>query len=128
MANECILIVDDAPLNLKLAAMILEKEGYRVQRAANAGEAWIYLDTNRPDLILLDIQMPGMDGMEMVRRLKSDQATAGIAVVALTAHAMRGDDIKAYAAGFDGYITKPIDTPSFKLQVREFLDLNSLSA
>jgi CheY-like chemotaxis protein len=69
-----------------------------------------------------------MDGMEMVRRLKAEPATAGIAVVALTAHAMRGDDLKAYAAGFDGYITKPIDTPSFKLQVREFLDRNSRTA
>jgi CheY-like chemotaxis protein len=128
MANERILIVDDAPLNLKLAAMILEKEGYRVHRARDADEAWIYLDTTRPDLILLDIQMPGMDGMEMVRRLKAEPATAGIAVVALTAHAMRGDDLKAYAAGFDGYITKPIDTPSFKLQVREFLDRNSRTA
>src|SRR4051812_34920896 len=109
MANESILIVDDAPLNLKLAAIILEMEGYQVYRAADAKEALTFLDANRPDLILLDIQMPGMNGMDMVRRLKANPETAGISVVALTAHAMLGDDVKAYAAGFDGYITKPID-------------------
>jgi CheY-like chemotaxis protein len=124
MSNESILIVDDAPLNLKLSAIILEKEGYRVHRATDAKEALTILNTVRPDLILLDIQMPGMDGMEMVRHLKADPETAGIVVVALTAHAMVGDDQKAYAAGFDGYITKPIDVSSFKLQVREYLGKN----
>jgi CheY-like chemotaxis protein len=122
MANESILIVDDAPLNLKLAAIILEKEGYRVHRATDANEALTILETLHPDLILLDIQMPGMDGMEMVRRLKADPETAGIVVVALTAHAMVGDDQKAYAAGFDGYITKPIEIASFTAQVREYLE------
>jgi CheY-like chemotaxis protein len=121
MSNESILIVDDAPLNLKLAAMILEREGYQIHRATDAKEALTILNSLRPDLILLDIQMPGMDGMEMVRRLKADPETAGIVVVALTAHAMVGDDEKAYAAGFDGYITKPIDIASFRAQVREYL-------
>lgn len=121
MANQSILIVDDAPLNLKLAALILEKEGYQVYRATDAKEALTLLDASRPDLILLDIQMPGMDGMEMVRRLKADPVTARIAVVALTANAMLGDDLKAFAAGFDGYITKPIDIHSFKLEVRKYL-------
>ena len=124
MANQSILIVDDAPLNLKLAALILEKEGYQVFRATDAKEALTLLDARRPDLILLDIQMPGMDGMEMVRRLKADPVTAGIAVVALTANAMLGDDLKAYAAGFDGYITKPIDIHSFKLEVRKYLHVD----
>src|SRR5690242_9455543 len=123
MANESILIVDDAPLNLKLASILLEKEGYQVHKATNAGDALAMLDSLRPDLILLDIQMPGMNGLELVRQLKSNRETSGIVVVALTAHAMVGDDLKAYAAGFDGYITKPIETTSFRSQIREYLEL-----
>ena len=110
MAGEPILIVDDNPANLKLANVLLAKEGYEIQTAADAEEALKLLETYKPRLILMDIQLPGMDGLELTRRLKADPAMKGIVILALTAYAMKGDDEKAKAAGCDGYITKPIDT------------------
>ena len=110
MAGEPILIVDDNAANLKLARVLLRAEGYEVQTARNAEEALAVLRRFRPRLILMDIQMPGMDGMELTRRLKADPATAGILVLALTSYAMKGDEERVLAAGCDGYIAKPIDT------------------
>ena len=110
MAGEPILIVDDNAANLKLARMLLAAEGYEVRTAGDAQEALTTLETFRPRLILMDLQMPGMDGFELTRRLKSDPLTRGIAVVALTAYAMKGDEQRAQEAGCDGYVAKPIDT------------------
>ncbi len=110
MAGEAILIVDDNPTNLKLVKVLLLKEGYQVQTAADAEEAMKLIEQSKPRLILMDIQLPGMDGLELTRRLKADPATKGIKILALTAFAMKGDDEKAKAAGCDGYISKPIDT------------------
>ncbi len=110
MAGEPILIVDDNAVNLKLTRILLEKEGYQVQTAADAEEALKLLETSKPRLILMDIQLPGMDGLELTRQLKSGAETQDIVILALTAYAMKGDDEKAKAAGCDGYITKPIDT------------------
>ena len=109
MAGEPILVVDDNPANLKLARVLLSADGFVVQTAADAEEAMRLLEGFRPAVILMDIQLPGMDGLELTRRLKADPATAGIRIVALTAYAMKGDDEKARAAGCDGYIAKPID-------------------
>jgi CheY-like chemotaxis protein len=108
-----ILIVDDNPLNLKLARVVLEMEGYPVRMAGDAQEALRSIDEERPMLILMDIQLPGMDGLELTRQLKSDPTTRGILIIAMTAFAMKGDDTKAIAAGCDGYVTKPIDITTF---------------
>ncbi|HJZ95936.1 MAG TPA: response regulator [Candidatus Solibacter sp.] len=122
MAREPILIVDDTPVNLKLTRILLVNEGYRVRTAASAEEALELLRTFHPDLILADIQLPGMDGLEMTRRIKRNPQTSGITVVALTAFAMKGDEQKALDAGCDGYITKPIDTRTLGERIREYLD------
>jgi CheY-like chemotaxis protein len=110
MAGESILIVDDNPLNLKLTRLLLLGEGYQVRTAGDANQALDLIAAARPDLILMDIQLPDIDGLELTRRLKAGPATRGIVVLALTAYAMLGDEAKARAAGCDGYIAKPIDT------------------
>lgn len=122
MAGEPILIVDDTPVNLKLTRILLANEGYKIQTAGSAEEALELLAGYHPELILADIQLPGMDGLEMTRRVKQDEKTRDITVVALTAFAMKGDEQKALAAGCDGYITKPIDTRTLGKRVREYLD------
>jgi CheY-like chemotaxis protein len=110
MAGERILVVDDNATNLKLARVMLASEGYEVRTAGDADEALAVLADFRPGLILMDVQLPGMDGLDLTRRLKADTATRGIVVLAMTAYAMRGDEERALAAGCDGYISKPIDT------------------
>jgi two-component system, cell cycle response regulator DivK len=110
MAGAPILVVDDNAANLKLLRMLLVGEAYDVRTAGDAAEALAVLNEFRPRLILMDLQMPGMDGFELTRRLKADPATRGILIVALTAYAMKGDEERARAAGCDGYVSKPIDT------------------
>jgi CheY-like chemotaxis protein len=110
MPGEPILIVDDNPANLKLARVLLAGEGYEVRTAADADEALAVLNAFHPRLILMDLQMPGMDGFELTRRLKADPETRGMVILALTAYAMKGDEERARAAGCDGYVSKPIDT------------------
>ena len=119
--KRCILVVDDNPTNLKLVSDVLEFEGYAVLKAEDAEAAQVVLHDTRPDLILMDIALPGMDGLALTRKLKADAAFAHIPIVALTAFAMKGDDQKALAAGCDGYITKPIDTRKLPEQVAEWL-------
>src|SRR6185369_7330909 len=121
MAGEPILIVDDTPVNLKLTKILLVNEGYRVMTAASAEEALELLRSYHPFLVLADIQLPGMDGLELTRRIKQDEKTRDITVVALTAFAMKGDEQKAIDAGCDGYITKPIDTRTLGSRIREIL-------
>lgn len=121
MAGEAILIVDDNLTNLKLVKVLLETEGYQVRTATHADDALKALGEFRPRLILMDIQLPGMDGLTLTRQLKADSKTAGIMVVALTAYAMKGDEEKALASGCSGYITKPVDTRVFSRQVAQFL-------
>src|SRR6185369_17079552 len=122
MAGEPILIVDDTPVNLKLTRILLVNEGYTVLTAASAEEALELLRSYHPRLILADIQLPGIDGLEMTRRIKLDERTKDIAVVALTAFAMKGDEQKAVDAGCDGYITKPIDTRALGGRIRQLLE------
>jgi two-component system cell cycle response regulator DivK len=110
MAGEPILVVDDNPQNLKLARVLLVRHGYDVRTAVDAEEALRVLEEFRPRLILMDLQLPGMDGLELTRRLKADPARRDIVIVALTAYAMKGDRERAMTAGCDGYVTKPIDT------------------
>jgi CheY-like chemotaxis protein len=110
MAHEPILVVDDNAQNLKLARVVLMSEGYEVLTAVNAEDALLLLRQSRPRLILMDIQLPGMDGLELTRQLKADPAYRDILIVALTAYAMKGDEEKALNAGCDAYMSKPIDT------------------
>jgi two-component system cell cycle response regulator len=110
MAGEPILIVDDNPTNLKLVAYLMKANGYDVATATDAASTMTAIAARRPRLILMDLQLPGIDGLELTRRIKADPATRGILVIAVTAYAMKGDDDKALAAGCDDYVTKPIDT------------------
>jgi two-component system cell cycle response regulator len=116
-----ILVVDDNPTNLKLVSDVLEFEGYDILKAVDAEKAQVVLADTLPDLILMDIALPGMDGLTLTRTLKAEERTRGIRIVALTAFAMKGDDQKAFDAGCDGYITKPIDTRTLPDQVAGFL-------
>jgi CheY-like chemotaxis protein len=110
MGGARILVVDDNPANLRLLRMLLVGEAYDVRTAGGASEALAVVGEFHPRLILMDLQMPGMDGFELTRRLKADHATRDIVIVALTAYAMKGDEERARAAGCDGYVSKPIDT------------------
>src|SRR3990172_5363996 len=116
-----ILIVDDNPTNLKLACDLLEIEGYQIEKANDAEEALAIIGKTQFDLVLMDVELPGMDGLALTRLLKETPATQQIPVVALTAFAMKGDDQKAFQAGCAGYITKPIDTRKFPQQIAEYL-------
>jgi CheY-like chemotaxis protein len=116
-----ILIVEDNEANRLLAGAVLEREGYRVEMAGNAEEALQKLANGSPDLILMDVQMPGMDGLTLTRRLKGDARTADIPVVALTALAMMGDRERTLEAGCSGYISKPINTRTFASEVSKYL-------
>src|ERR1039458_1149701 len=122
MAGESILIVDDTPVNLKLTRILLVNEGYKVMTAASGEEALELLRSFHPALILADVQLPGIDGLELTRRIKRNEATRDITVVALTAFAMKGDEQRAAEAGCDGYITKPIDTRTLGARIRGHLD------
>lgn len=121
MGSAKILVVEDSPLNRELVTDILEVHGYEVLQAGEARTGIAIALRNRPDLILMDVQLPGMDGLAAIRVLKGDTGTSAIPVVALTAHAMVGDREKAEAAGCDGYIVKPIDTRRFPGEVASFL-------
>ncbi|HEY1556290.1 MAG TPA: response regulator [Kofleriaceae bacterium] len=105
-----ILIVDDNAINLKLVRYIVEDRGYDVDSAIDATTALAAVRANRPDVILMDLQLPGIDGLALTRQLKADPATRDIAIIAVTAYAMKGDRERAIEAGCDDYVTKPIDT------------------
>ena len=106
MSGEPILIVDDNSTNMKLVRILLASEGYDVRTAADAEEALNVLKEFYPRLILMDVQLPGIDGLELTRRLKSDPATRDITILGLTAYAMKGDKERIIAAGCDGYVPK----------------------
>ena len=122
MAGETILIVDDVPVNLKLAGAILKREGYTIETAEDGEQALQMLETIHPDLILSDIQMPVIDGFELARRVRQDERFRDTPLIALTALALKAGEERAKEAGFDGYLTKPIDTRTMGLRVREYLD------
>ncbi len=124
MSGESILVVDDNLDNQELTRILLEYEGWEVRVAGDAQTALDTLATYHPSLILMDVQMPGMDGLELTRRLRADGAFEDVRIVALTAYAMRGDEENARAAGCDGYISKPIDTREFASVVAKFLRPN----
>jgi two-component system cell cycle response regulator DivK len=116
-----ILVIEDMPANMKLATLLLRREGYEVLQATNAHDGIALAREHRPALILMDIQLPGMDGLDATRILKADQATRAIPVVALTAFAMKGDEDRILAAGCDGYVAKPIQYKLFLATVKQKL-------
>jgi two-component system, cell cycle response regulator DivK len=119
--SSLILVVDDNFAGQLLVCSVLEFEGFRVDSAGSSEEVIERLHARPPDLILMDVQLPGQDGLALTRQLTADPATAAIPIIALTANAMTGDREKAIAAGCKGYISKPIDTRTLGDQVREFL-------
>jgi CheY-like chemotaxis protein len=112
-----ILVIDDNAVNLKLAAEVLLADGHSVMRAGDAEEALQLLAMRMPDLVLTDIALPGMDGIELTRRLKADSRYRHLPVVALTASAMKGDEARILEAGCDAYIAKPLDTRQLAAQI-----------
>ena len=121
MSTPCVLIVDDNAINIELASFVLDAAGFKVESVQDPTLALTHVAQSRPDLILMDIQMPGIDGLELTRRLKSDPATRDIVVVAFTAYAMKGDEARLRAAGCDAYVSKPIDVATFAQTVRAYL-------
>lgn len=120
--NESILIVDDNIDNLEMTQILLESEGFEVRLSEDAETALNTLQTYHPRLILMDIQLPGMDGLELTRRLRREPAMQDVIILALSAYAMKGDEDNARGAGCDGYITKPINTRTFAGVVRGYLE------
>ena len=116
-----ILVVEDNPSNMKLAVLLLERSGYGVFQAFDAEEGIRQALEHLPDLILMDVQLPGMDGLEATRRLKADTATRHIRIIALTAFAMTRDEERIRSAGCDGYITKPVEYKTFVAEVERWL-------
>ena len=121
-----ILVVDDNDAGQLLVSSVLELDGFRVETAGSSAEVLDRLRVHTPDLILMDVQLPGQDGLALTRQLKADPSTAGIPIVALTAHAMAGDQAAAFAAGCSGYISKPIDTRTLATELWEFLNAERL--
>ncbi len=121
MVTKNLLIVDDSPANLKLLRLLLAAEGHSVQTADCAAKALEILSSFTPDVIFMDIQMAEVNGLQLTRLLKGRSQTKDIMVIAISANAMKIDIAEAYAAGCEGYITKPIDTRTFVSTVNEYL-------
>ncbi len=116
-----ILVVDDHPINLKLVSELLEFEGYTVDCAEDSAQALNAISRCEPDLILMDVALPGMDGLSLTREIKADPRTRHIPIIAVTAFAMKGDEERVREAGCDDYIAKPIDTRKLPAQVARLL-------
>ncbi len=117
-----VLVVEDNDMNMQLVEYLLEEGGYQIVKAASGEEALSIARTGDPvDLILMDIHLPGIDGLSVVREMKTDAVTSAIPILALTAHAMRGDKDRFLEAGCDGYISKPIDVKTFLSSIRTYL-------
>jgi CheY-like chemotaxis protein len=116
-----VLVVDDNSVNLRLTSDVLEAAGFEVASAGSADEALASLGLATPDLLLMDIGLPGMDGLTLARRLRAEKRFSNIRIVALTAFAMTADRTRALAAGCDGYISKPINTRTFAKEICAYL-------
>ena len=122
MPNKTILLVEDDFINMKLAQHVLESQGYTVVKATTGQGALQQIKTNPPDLILMDIQLPDIDGMALVRIIRAKDTTKETAILALTAYAMKGDREKILKTGCNDYISKPINVENFISTVRKYLD------
>jgi CheY-like chemotaxis protein len=117
-----VLVVEDNDMNMQLVEYLLEEGGYQIVKAASGEEALATARNGEPvDLILMDIHLPGIDGLSVIREMKADPQTGGIPILALTAHAMRGDKDRFLEAGCDGYISKPIDVKTFLTSIKSYL-------
>jgi two-component system cell cycle response regulator DivK len=119
MAGECVLVVEDNDKNMKLFRDVLQATGYRAVEATTGADAVELAIAQAPALVLMDVQLPGMDGIETLARLRGDERTASIPVVALTAQSMHGDRERFLEAGFDGYLSKPVDIAELLRTVEE---------
>lgn len=117
-----ILIIDDNPINVKLLQLVMRAEPWPMRVAHNAEQAMLELVKKTPRLILMDLQLPDVDGLTLTRMLKSDERFKSIPIVAVTSYAMKGDEERAREAGCDGYVTKPIDTRALPDVVRAFVE------
>jgi CheY-like chemotaxis protein len=117
-----VLVVEDNEMNMQLVEYLLEEGGYQIVKAASGEDALSIARGGEPvDLILMDIHLPGIDGLSVIREMKADPQTGAIPILALTAHAMRGDKDRFLEAGCDGYISKPIDVKTFLTSIRSYL-------
>lgn len=121
MNDSAILVVDDNPSNLKLFKYLLALPGYAVTTAGDAAQALDVLDRLVPDLIIMDLQLPDVDGLTLTRQLKADPRMQKVPIVAVTASAMKGDEEKARSAGVDGYMSKPVEKNAFRAMVATYL-------
>ena len=121
MAGEQILVVEDNELNMKLLRDVLFATGYRMLEATTGAEAVELASTNVPDLVLMDIQLPDFDGVQALHRLRANERTATIPVLAVTAQAMQGDRQEFLAAGFDGYVSKPLNIRELISTVHQYV-------
>ena len=126
MTEARVLVVEDNVKNMKLFRDVLEAAGFRTLAATTAGEAVDVAAEQGPDLVLMDIQLPDLDGIAALRRLRADERTASIPVLALTAQAMHGDRERLLAAGFDGYVSKPVNVEELLATVRRHCDTTAL--
>jgi two-component system cell cycle response regulator DivK len=122
MAGERVLVVEDNEKNMKLFRDVLTVKGYRALEATTGVQAVMLAAEHEPDLVLMDIQLPDIDGVEALSRLRADKRTASIPVLALTAQAMQGDRERFLAAGFDGYLAKPLNIAELVATVRHYCD------
>ena len=122
MAGEQVLVVEDNELNMKLFRDVLESSGYRTLEATTGSEAIDLAANHSPDLVLMDVQLPDLDGVEALRRLRADGRTSALRVLAVTAQAMQGDRERFLRAGFDGYVAKPVDIVALLGTVRHHCD------
>lgn len=122
-----VLIIEDNPLNMELATDLLEIAGFSVIQARNAEDGIRLALKARPQIVLMDLSLPGMDGLTAMRRMKANPETRNLPVVALTAHAMKGDEEAALEAGFDGYLQKPVDTRTLALRVASYAGMDLCS-
>jgi len=116
-----VLIIDDNAMNLELGSVLLQRDGIDVATALDAESALSQVASFRPNLVLMDIQLPHTDGLELTRQLRADPTLGKLVIIAFTAYAMKGDEARMLAAGCDGYLSKPLDVPRFASQVRAFL-------
>ncbi|NNM58743.1 MAG: response regulator [Legionellales bacterium] len=128
MAGKSVLIVDDNPINLKLMKILLDIEGYDVKMAVDAREVLAILETFQPELIMMDLQLPGMDGLALTEKLKADPRFKDIVIIAVTAYAMKGDEERALAAGCNGYLSKPINKETMPAYIQSFFDVEKGSS
>ena len=123
MDGEQILVVEDNPKNMTLLRDVLRVTGYRTLEATTARQALILAAEHRPSIVLMDIRLPDMDGVEALRRLRMDERTASIPVLAVTAQAMKGDSERFEEAGFDGYLPKPLDIDQLLMTVKQLCEM-----